>query len=135
MKWVCLCSCERGIIWRRTVSCVYGFLKHHVFCLEIVYYLLLQLSFVQGCIFGRSYSLPMLLLAWLRMFHFWFGTIPVKILPNEIWQSCVVIFIYMLKSILMPSLPIFKMTSCQIPLNVSLLLSFLFLSPLNFLPV
>ena len=43
--------------------------------------------------------------------NFWFGTIPLKLLPNNILQSYAVGFIYMLKSTLTSSVRIFKMTS------------------------
>ena len=47
---------RQGVIWRKTVGCVYSCLKYQVFYLVIVYYLLLKLPFVQSCIFGRSCS-------------------------------------------------------------------------------
>ena len=43
--------------------------------------------------------------------NFWFGTIPLKLLPNNILQSYAVGFIYMLKSTLTSSVRISKMTS------------------------
>ena len=45
---------RQDIVWRRSVGCVQSCLKY--FCFVIVYYHLLQLPFVQGCIFDRSYS-------------------------------------------------------------------------------
>ena len=58
-------------------------------------------------------ALLILLLAWWRMLYSISDLVLVKILPNEIWQFWAVLFIYILKSILMSSVPIFKMTSCR----------------------
>ena len=106
---------RQGVIWRRTVGCVHSCLKYHVFYLVIVYYLLLKLPFVQGCIFGRSCSrywcycwrgggcsIPFLV---------WFHTC-----QNDAKRNLAILcysFYYMLKSILIPGVPIFKMTFCR----------------------
>ena len=58
-------------------------------------------------------TLLMLFSAWWRMLYSISDLVLVKILPNEIWQFWAVLFIYILKSILMSSVPIFKMTSCR----------------------
>ena len=59
---VCWCRREmkggkcQDVVWRKTIGCVHRYLKCHFFYLVIVYYLLLQMPFVQGCIFCRSCS-------------------------------------------------------------------------------
>ena len=110
---VCVCSYyikwkvrkRQDFIWRRTVGNVYACLK----------YRLLQLPIVQGGIFGRSYSRH-----WCCCLRSvgcsiinWFDTISFKPLSNEIWQPCSILFIYLL----MPKVPIFKMTSYRTDIN------------------
>ena len=51
------------------------------------------------------------------MLHFWFGSTNVKVLPNEVWQYCAVLCTYLLKSILLSSVPILKMTSRRTDVN------------------